>query len=359
MQLLTSEEVLSQSKAAMDTWGPRWREHAQINGAVYKREGKTHKDLLMRGRGKRCVVVGLGHSLEEQIDVLKEYQQYVDISCCDKAFHYLMEHGIKPTLVFMADAGVSWEKYGAPHAAETKDIALISNICGNPKWPAGWKGPRYFFVNKDNLKSEEEFAAISGCREAIPAASNVGNIALVFGVQVLGYDRYMMLGFDGGHRIDENYYAFDWAHGKRSFMHHVDMISPSGEIVATSNNLVFSARWLAGYVQHVCTPMGTRVFDCSGGILELPKCSLRTQLELAKRAGRRAWSERERMGFVKAYSQDLVLQQKDYGKIPEALKDPNMETFGVTLHGAAREAIAFANVMGGVRPVEAAPAAGG
>lgn len=343
---LSPDEVLAQSKNAIEQWGPRWREHAAINGVIYKREGRTHKDLFMRGRGRRVVLVAMGHSLERDIELLREYRNDVDIATCDKGFHELMERGIKPDFVFMADAGVSWEKYGAPHAAETDGIILASNICGNPEWPKGWKGPKYFFVNKDNLKSEEEFAQISGCKEAIPAASCVGNIVLAFLVQIVGYDRYILSGYDYCWGPEENYYAFDWCWHKRCFMRHLDMVNGKGKFVSTSNNLLFSARWLSGFVSNVCSRVGARVIDCSDGLLEVEKGKLSVQLALARQAGRRTWGERERMAFVNAYRQDLQLKPAEFEKIGAILADTNMETVGITFHGVAKDAIAFARGKG-------------
>ena len=133
-------------------------------------------------------------------------------------------------------------------------------------------------------------------------------------------------------------------------MHHLDMVNPAGEFIATSNNLLFSARWLCGYVKNVCRRMGVQVIDCSWGILDLPKKTLRTQLELARRVGMRKWNERERTGFCDAYRQDLQLGPNDFGKVEACLKDTNMETVGMTLYGIPRGAIQFANERGGVKP---------
>src|SRR3990167_5664074 len=170
---LTMQETIAQSMGALSQWEPTWIEHAQANGEEFRRRKTSQKQLYMKGTGKIVVIIGMGHSFEDQISVLKKYRNVVEIFAVDKAFLALVKHGIKPDYVIVADAGISYEKYCEPCLQNTEGVNLIHAITGNPKWGQAWKGPVFYYVNKDNIFSEVKFAKISGCYEAIPAGSNV------------------------------------------------------------------------------------------------------------------------------------------------------------------------------------------
>ena len=248
---LSAKEILNQSNNTLGQWLPLWEAQARENSETIKRSGTSHKDLVMRGTGKTLICVAMGASLEKHIGTLKEYSRTpgLEIACVDKAFSVLMENGITPDYVFIADGKVSYEKYCEPWIDKTEHINLISNATANPKWGANWKGKTYWYVNKDNIKSEVTLADISGCHECIPASSNVGNTVVVFALQVLNYDRYLLVGYDFCWSADGNYYAYDWAEDKRAYMRHMDIVSSDCQMVHSSQNLQFSARWLTDFLR--------------------------------------------------------------------------------------------------------------
>lgn len=257
-QNLTLEETKHQSLSAMAQWGEQWKEHAKINGERYKKDGRSLKDLLNDGMGKLCVIAATGASLEKDIPTLLKYRDKFDLCCNDKSFQILMDHGIKPEYVILADANVKFNDWCKDHIEQTESIHLISNITANPEWQQNWKGPVTWFVNKDNIQTEKIFSGISGCNEILPAASNVGNTAVVIMTQLCLYDQYLLTGYDFCWS-EGNYYA-EHDSTKRHWMRHLTVINNKGEFVHSSGNLHFSSRWLADYLQ---TQTKRPVYNCS------------------------------------------------------------------------------------------------
>lgn len=274
--MLSEQEVLNQSRSAFRQWGETWDKHARINGEIHKEQGTSHRDLLYSGAGKTALCIANGPSFEDKIGMIKKYEDNIDIICVDKCFGKLLENGIKPKYVFLADAGISYEKYCKPY--DTSGICLITNVTANVEWTQNWEGKIYFYVNKDNIKTEERYSAISGCYDSIPASSNVGNSVVVFSTQIMGYDKYILLGYDYCWGPEDKYYAFE-DNDKRYWMSHINMIDKIGRLVYTSNNLVFSARWMGDFVNNVLRPRGIKIVDCSGkGILSMQTGDLEKHL---------------------------------------------------------------------------------
>jgi len=76
----------------------------------------------------------------------------------------------------------------------------------------------------------------------------------------LGYDKYILIGFDYSWKTKGSYYSFDKeAGGKRNYMRHALGWDKKGELCYTSSNLMFSAKWLVDYVN----AFGLPVVQCS------------------------------------------------------------------------------------------------
>lgn len=262
-----------QSEQVIKQHGDLWRKHAKEHSAFAP--FKNLSDFQNIGVGRGLVIVANGASFEEQIDVLKEHQHSIDILCCDKTLGHLINNGITPTYCLIADAKVDYEKYMEPWKDKLNKTILFMNVTANPKWSfnGNWKD-KYFFVNFDVLRSEREFQMLSGgCPNTIAAATNVSNAMLVFVTQsdnrgrrnYFGYDKIMLLGFDYSWKPDGSYYAFDkTGNGKHNYMRHVYAVNRYSEMVFTSSNLLFSAKWLENYIQIFKLP----IVNCSpSGIL--------------------------------------------------------------------------------------------
>jgi hypothetical protein len=321
--MLHPDEVLQQSKAAFGQWEGQWREHARINGKKYKEDGRSQQDLIYIGAGKTLVCAANGSSLEDHIDTIKKYKNdSVDIICCDKTFGVLLKQGIKPNYVVVADANVGYKEWLEPWIDETRDVILFASICANPEWTLNWKGPVYFYVNKDNIESEKIFSEISGCHEFIPASSNVGNTVVVFSVQILGYDEYLLIGYDFAWGDSDNYYAFDDRETptiKRHWMKHAHGVDMRGEVVNTSQNLIFSSRWLSDYFIGMTQQMNIRLYYCSGrGILNMATANFERKLKAAKQ--RQLTNDEQNLIIKKHIKQQVITPQMGNAALNEALK---------------------------------------
>jgi len=272
--VLSRKQILDQSNCAYNEWCVKWREHAIKHS---KLKQPSLEDFRNIGIGKVIVLVANGASLEKHMDIIKENKDNIDIMVCDKSLGHLIKQGIKPKYCIMADAKVSYETYCEPYKDSLKETTLFANACGNPKWAfeADWKNI-YFYINKDVIQSEIEFQKLSGCPNIIPAGSNVSNAMVIFVTQscnegrqnFFGYDIILLSGFDYSWLPDGNYYAYDKeANGKYYYMNHVSALNQNCDLVYTSHNLAFSAKWLYGYVTTFKLP----VVQCShDSLLPLP-----------------------------------------------------------------------------------------
>lgn len=253
---LTYQDVKKQSTAVFSNMGTRvWIPNAEKNAKFPHKSTDEFKDI---GIGKVLVCVATGPSLERAIPILKQYRDKCDILACDKSFGILAEHGIIADYVNVSDASIS-TKWLEPYIEHTKNVKLLSNPYANPEWVAMWKGPRYFYINVDVLGTEKIFQKILGPEtRCIAAGSNVSNAMLVFMTgcdneniyaNFSGYEKYLLVGYDYAWEPDGNYYAFSNPMPKRNYMHHLTMLDVVGKPVFSSENLLFSARWLVDYLK--------------------------------------------------------------------------------------------------------------
>lgn len=263
---VSEEEVRHQSISCYTQWAEVWRENARFHGNRFTMH--PFSELENTGIGKAALCVANGYSFEENIETIKKYKNNVDIVACDKTIKHLIDNGIPVKYCVVCDANVSYEKYLEPIKDKLQDTILIVNVCANTKWATfgNWK-KTYFFVNQDILKSEKEFSGLSGCQNIIVAATNVSSQMIVALTQsdnkharnVFGYDKYLMIGFDFSWS-DGKYYAFDAeGGGKNNYMRNIYLKNFDGEVIYTSTNLLFSARWFEGYLKAFKLP----IFQCS------------------------------------------------------------------------------------------------
>lgn len=274
-------EVLKQSEQVFRQFGEElWVPASKINKELPQKDANS---LVNYGMGKVLLLCAMGESLEDHIETIKKYRDRVDIAVCDKGFGPLLEHGVKADFVMLCDASVPF-KYIEPWIDQTDGVKLLSTPYGNTEWTKAWKGDRYFFVNRDSIYSENIFKNIFGNEiRTIPAGSNVSNAMLVFWtgcdnehhINWGGYSKYLLVGFDYSWRPDGNYYAWLDPKPKRHYMHHRTILDPQGRVCFTSENLVFSARWLMTY----CSAFNLPVANCSGrGILPIKSGNLEREM---------------------------------------------------------------------------------
>jgi hypothetical protein len=317
--MLSQAEVLKQSKGAMKQWEGTWRSHAKENGEIMRQKGISNQRLYGHGVGRKAICVAYSPELEYRIDDIKQKNESVDILSIDKAMGYLLNHGIKPNFVYLADAGIDYNKWCKPYIEQTKGICLMMNVTANPEWAKNWKGNVVYFVNQDNIKTEEIFAPISGCREFVKASSNVGNSVLVHASTYLLYDEYYLIGYGFCWGQNDNYYCGEDS-DKRWYMNHNQLIDTNGELVCTSQNLLFSARWMSDFVNGILTPQKRKIFKCSkGGLLNV---GYRDIKKVLKDSVQRKLTEQEFNHIIQTRIVPIVVTaQEGENKLQQVLKD--------------------------------------
>jgi hypothetical protein len=278
MGKLSESQIVQQSLNCYNQWKDQWREHAKFHGERF--EMKPLDDLNQIGVGKAALLIGNGYSFEKNIETIKQYQENVDIVVCDKTLGHCLENGIIPDFCIVCDANVSYEKYLKPYKDQLEHTTFIGNVCCQIEWATNgnWKDT-YFFVNKDSIKSEHEFMALSKCPKTnlLVAGTNVSNCMVIVVTRCdnngkrnfFGYDKILTIGFD--YSWDQKYYSFDHdGGGKINYMRHAYVVNHAGNMVYTSNNLLFSAKWLSDYVK----TFGVHLVNCSrDGIFQGMKCT--------------------------------------------------------------------------------------
>lgn len=318
--LLNYGDVKRQSTQVWNQFGEsKWLPYSQINAKLRNRRDPF--ELEQCGVGRFAVLAAMGASLEGHIDTLKKYRDRFDLITCDKGFGTLLEHGLKADYVQLCDCNIQY-KWLEPYVNETRGVKLLATTYANVEWTTRWKGPIYFYTNKDALQSEKKFLPILGQPDqsklgfppnyvpfgdgqrmrVIPAGSNVSNAMLIFMVGVdetnqvsfSGYENFFLTGYDYSWRPSGpefqcktgNYYAFSNPIPKRYYMSHRTMLDINGDPVQTSENLLFSAKWMYSYVSAYNLP----VTNCSErGILDI-----KSKMQLDKALSRIDTSEAKR-----------------------------------------------------------------
>ena len=317
--MLSQAEVLKQSKGAMKQWEGTWRSHAKENGEIMRQKGMRNQRIYGHGIGRKALCIGYSPGLEYKIDDIKQKNESVDILSIDKGMGYLLDHEIKPNFVYLADAGIDYNKWCKPYIEQTKDICLMMNVTANPEWARNWKGKIFYFVNQDNIRTEDIFSPISGCRELVKASSNVGNSILVHASTYLLYDEYYLLGYDFCWGQDDNYYC-DQDSDKRWYMNHNQLIDTNGELVCTSQNLLFSARWLSDFINGILVPQKRKIYKCyKGGLLNI---AYRDIKKVLKDSVQRKLTEQEFNHIIQTRLVPIVVTaQEGEKKLQQVLKD--------------------------------------
>lgn len=273
MGLLNWKDVEKQSINVFNQFGEsKWIPFAKENNKLPRKDPQEFRNV---GIGKFLVAAAMGESLEDHIDIIKKYRDRFDLITCDKGFGTLLDNGIKADYVVLCDCNVPF-RFFENYVNETEGVKLICTPYANIEWTTKWKGDKYFFVNRDAIRSELKFLDIMKDNIAITvASSNVSNSMVVFMTQsdefltqnFAGYEEYILTGYDYSWRPKGNYYAFKNPIPKRHYMNHRTLHDVNFDIVFTSENLLFSVKWLYTYTTMHKMP----IVNCSQrGILDIP-----------------------------------------------------------------------------------------
>jgi len=321
--MLTYKEVKKQSLTVFEQFGEtKWIPNAKYNATLKRSDTKSFQNI---GLGKYLVCAVMGASLENAIPKIKKYRDRFDLFCCDKAMGVLLDRGITPDFVHLADANVSYKDWCEKWIEKTKDIKLISTVHANTEWTKNWKGERFFYVNKDAIKTEEKFKPIFDNQlRVIPASSNVSNAMVVFMTgsdnegrdNYAGYEKILLVGYDYSWKPKGNYYAFSNPIPKRYYMTHRVMLDFNGDIVLTSENLLFSAKWLFQYVTGYKLP----VVNCSeSGLLDIPRMDFETALKKINNDKNLIQKVRDKAEVIKKIKKEYETTLSEFNQIRREL----------------------------------------
>lgn len=332
--LLKRNEIKRQSEQVFGQFGDaKWIPNARENA---KLERRPLEELNGTGLGRTIVLAAMGESTEDQIETIKANRDKFHLAVNDKMFGYFIERGVKPDFVFLSDANILF-KWVEKYVDQTEGVRLICTPYANPEWTKAWKGPRYFYLNADIIKSERFFAEAFPESRIIPASSNVSNSMVCFFLGMLegppvnwgGYEKYLLVGFDYSWRPSSDemapeikkgkYYAFEDPKPKRFYMNHRTLNDFNGDIVHTSENLFFSARWMWSFVTMFNVPL----VNCSGrGILHIPlRSPLSKELEDINSDEKAVQNVRDKLAALKESHKALAAAKEEYEKSREVLSN--------------------------------------
>jgi hypothetical protein len=331
--LVSYNDVKKQSEQVFGQFGDaKWLPYARENS---KLERRSLDELANIGVGRSIVLATMGESTEEKIEIIKKYRDRYHLAVNDKLFGYMVERGITPDFVFLSDSNIPF-RWLEKHVEKTDGVRLIATPYANVEWTRAWRGPRYFYVNADVIQSERFFKdAFPGVR-IIPASSNVSNSMVCFFTGMVsgppinwgGYERYILVGYDYSWRPlpredadaalkTGKYYAFEDPQPKRFYMFHRTLQDINGDLVHTSENLFFSARWLWSFV----AGFGVPLINCSGrGLLNIPlQADLEEEVKSINADPAAVESVKAALQGVKTAHDALAAAKGDYEKIREVL----------------------------------------
>jgi hypothetical protein len=262
------DEVLSHSKRAFEMWKDLWIKNCNLNRHKIK---TSLKQILGIYRDKKTFLFAYGPSFLKNIEEFKQSEYFGSpdcvIGCVDKAFRPLVEHGVQPDYVLVADGTVKAEWFEGVSDEAVKRAFLITNVYASPVWSDHWAKVAganriFWYLNKDNMKTEEFFSKIAGYNEIIEAASNVGNGLVVFSAKILGSKKIHLLAFD--YSWDDGLYYGAVDHKKKNYIGQLNRVDHNNKIVKASVNMEFSAGWLDHYIKYASVNYGTEIFNCTG-----------------------------------------------------------------------------------------------
>lgn len=187
--------VKGPNRHILEKWLPTWVRNSYEN---FKFMGpRPHGLPFLRGsaRGLPAVVVGIGPSLDQNIDKLRSFQKNAIIISTDAAFRPLWVRGILPHVVVNIDAGPN-QHLLFTHVP-TERTALLASTATDPATLRAWKGALLAF---NMAHPGIEFMDLV-LPSAFPTAGSlyvhgtVGNTAVLLAA-TMGCSRVLTVGMD-------------------------------------------------------------------------------------------------------------------------------------------------------------------
>lgn len=176
-------------------WLYRWATNAFKNYPTVTR-AQGVRFLADSCQGLPAFIVGIGPSLDADIEALKFAQGRAIIVSTDAAFRPLQAAGIRPDIVLTydckAEQSLLWAE-SKPH----HDIPLLVDSCAHPATIKSWQGPVLFY---NHWHQQDEFSHIILPNVfphigQIPSGATVGNTAMLL-AKILGCSPIVAVGMD-------------------------------------------------------------------------------------------------------------------------------------------------------------------
>jgi len=210
------------NRLVLERWLPTWIRNSYINHRLFEKANSTEY-LMASAKGLPAVIVGIGPSLDSDIEKLINYQKNCVIISTDAALRPLTVKNIKPHIVVTVDA--SQKQYTLFTGVDTQDIVLVAPTTTDPATLLAWQGPILLF---NMAHPGLEFADI-----VLPSAfpqlrsicvhGTVGNTATLLAYQ-MGCKQIIAVGMDlcYGKRNDA------WQYRCHDYFWHAS-VSPEGD----------------------------------------------------------------------------------------------------------------------------------
>ncbi len=193
-KLETNKSDDHSKKNVFEHWILRWSKYATMN-YPYIMQSWGVKALEKTAINVPAVIVGIGPSLELNIEHLKMVQGRGLLFAVDAVVRRLIKEGITPDLVVSLDAKKT--QYSVWEGIDTSGIPLLISTFTHPENYLSWKGPVIFFnaYQDDNFYTGNIIPYLYPHVGCIDAAGTVGNMAVLI-ADGMGCEPILMAGMD-------------------------------------------------------------------------------------------------------------------------------------------------------------------
>lgn len=185
---------------------PLWMANVRANRGHIKKQGMASRKFSGVGQEKACVIIGASPGLA---NVVRELKTIVDdphfiLFATSSSLKFLMQNGIKPRFVVMADGAKDVaSKLAVGEASE--QITLIASCFVHPLSLKNWKGHVRFVRVGINEHFHREYAQITGEKKDFPAGGTQFNLAFLVAYMIFGCRVFVFTGNELCY--DERYYV--------------------------------------------------------------------------------------------------------------------------------------------------------
>jgi len=217
---------------AESVWLQRWAKHACQNYPIVSRSLGV-RYLADSCRGIPVFVVGIGPSLDDNIQDLKLAQNRAIIIATDASLRPLLAKGIKPHITInfdcQKDQKTMWED------TPTEGLLLIASSCTHPDTIDAWKGPILFYNqwHDKDVFIHKLLPYIYPHIGQIPSSGTVGNMGIIL-ARIMGCSPIYTVGMDLCYQKNEN----GWIYRCKDYKHVLDEIGVRNWTV-TKNNVLY------------------------------------------------------------------------------------------------------------------------